>query len=259
MLGFLSGYPVGAQLITQSWQDGRISTASAKRMLGFCNNAGPAFLFGMLTPFFDNNCIIWTLWGIHILSGLLVGCILPADEDGKCSIVECQSTSLVDSLRNAICIMASVCGWIVVFRLIIGFCSRWFLWLLPSEIQILFCGILELANGCILLQKISCSGMRFIIASVILSFGGLCVSMQTLSVTKKLGSGWYFPGKLLQTLFSILLSFCAQILLFTGDNRINIPINGLIFVAAAAMLGIYFISGKKYVAFQKKLLYNNIK
>ena len=52
VLGFLAGYPVGAQLVTQSYQEGKISQKTARRMLGFCNNAGPGFLFGMLSPLF---------------------------------------------------------------------------------------------------------------------------------------------------------------------------------------------------------------
>ena len=47
---------------------------------------------------------------------------------------------------------------------------------------------------------------RFCICSGILAFGGLCVTMQTVSVTAGLSLKPYFWGKLLQTLFSLALA-----------------------------------------------------
>lgn len=258
LLGYISGYPVGAQLITKSWQEGKLSAEAAKRMLGFCNNAGPAFLFGMLSPLFDNIGIIWILWGIHITSGLLVGCILPGERNEVCNTGSKQHITVVQSMQNAIRVMASVCGWVIVFRVIIGFCERWFLWMLPQEIQVLFSGLLELSNGCIQLQKIPSGGMQFILAAVMLSFGGVCVGMQTLSVTEDLGTGWYFPGKALQTVFSLILSSWMQMFLFDNENQVEISLISLFILSAVSAFGIYFSTQKKVVAFEKKLLYNSI-
>ena len=38
-IGFLGGYPVGAQSVSQLFQQGKLSTLQAMRLLGFCNNA----------------------------------------------------------------------------------------------------------------------------------------------------------------------------------------------------------------------------
>ena len=258
LLGYISGYPVGAQLTAQAYREGKLSKETARRMLGFCNNAGPAFLFGMLSPLSDSIGVIWVLWGIHILSGLLVGCVLPGNRKIHCNIKSKQHITIVQSMQNAIRVIASVCGWVIVFRIIINFCDRWFLWMLPQEVQVLFSGLLELSNGCIQLQRINNAGMQFIIAAVMLSFGGVCVGMQTLSVTEDLGTGWYFPGKVLQTVFSLILSGWAQLFLFSNENRAEISLINLFLLAAIAAWGIYLSVQKKVVAFRKKLLYNNI-
>ena len=50
--GFLGGYPTGAQAVAQAYESGSISKETASRMLGFCNNAGPAFIFGILSTIF---------------------------------------------------------------------------------------------------------------------------------------------------------------------------------------------------------------
>ena len=64
----------------------------------------------------------------------------------------------------------------------------------------------ELANGCYELELVGSSGLRFVLVSCLLAFGGLCVSMQTISVTGKLGIGLYFPGKVLQCCISISIA-----------------------------------------------------
>lgn len=216
VIGLLSGYPVGAQLTAQAYKEGKLSLDSARRMLGFCSNAGPAFIFGMLSPLFSSPGIPWVLWIIHIIGALVAGIILPVKpEQREIIIKQNSSVSLPEILRNATKTMATVCGWVLAFRLILGFCQRWFLWLMPIEIQVLFSGILELANGCVNLSLLPSEGMRFLYASLFLALGGVCVGMQTISVTQKTGIGMYFPGKVIQALVSLILSCALSPILFT--------------------------------------------
>ena len=162
-------------------------------------------------------------------------------------------------MQSAIKVMAVVCGWVIAFRVVIGFCDRWFLWFFLPEMKVLFSGLLELSNGCVLLTQLQSAGMRFILASVILSFGGLCVFMQTLSVTAGLGIGYYFPGKVVQTLISFLLSSALQAKIFAGIDRVQIqPVGSLIVFLSGAVI-IYSARQKKVVAFKEKLLYNKQK
>ncbi len=256
LLGFLAGYPIGAQMITQAYQDGKLSSRTARRMLGFCSNAGPAFLFGMLSPLFSNIKVVWILWAIHILSALLTGCLLPSDTPTTTQISPSVGFSFPEALQKALKATAGVCGWVILFRVILGFCNRWFLWLFPGAIQILISGLLELANGCVLLQNLSGEGIRFLLAGTMLSFGGLCVGMQTMSVTAGLGTGWYFPGKVLQTCLSVLFCLLVQPVLFTKSETVvltPVSIIGLVFLL---FLFVFILRRKKVVAFSGRLLYN---
>lgn len=218
LLGFLGGYPVGAQTITQAYRDGSLSTSTARRLLGFCNNAGPAFLFGIFSVIFSRQIILWALWIIHILSALAVGLLLPGESESFCKIIKPQQIPIPKILQNAIKTIANICGWVVIFRIILCLCNKWILWRFTPDTQVLISGILELSNGCVLLQKIPSENLRFLYASGILAFGGLCVMMQTNSVTQDLGIGFYFPGKILQTLFALLLSLIIQPFLFRNIN-----------------------------------------
>lgn len=256
ILGFLAGYPVGAQLITHSYRDGRLSAQTARRMLGFCNNAGPAFIFGILSPLFENTETVWILWGVHIVSALITAKILPANTSNDAEISCGNFISFSDSLQRALRAMASVCGWVIIFRVIIGFCSRWFLWLFSYELQVLFSGVLELTNGCVLLQNVPQQGLRFLLAGAMLSFGGICVGMQTISVTGDLGPGLYFPGKALQATISVMLCVLLQPVIFGGTAYILPPATLITSCAFTLLILTFILRRKKVVAFPEKLLYN---
>jgi hypothetical protein len=111
------------------------------------------------------------------------------------------------AMRGAISAIATVCGWIVLFHVVIAFFQQWVLWYLPETVQVIVCGILELTNGCLMLSGIADQRMRFLLAAVMLNFGGFCVMIQTRSLTEGLDFRGYLYGKCLQTLFSILYAW----------------------------------------------------
>lgn len=222
LVGLLGGYPSGAQAVMQTLQTGQINRQDARRLLGFCSNAGPAFLFGMVASRFPSSHVAWLLWAIHVLSALIAGALLPCKSSGSIVLRTGSAPSLANAVERSIRSIASVCGWVVVFRIILAFCSRWFMWLFPKTVQVVFGAVLELANGCLLLDQIANSGLRFVICSAALAFGGVCVLMQTLSVTGALGLGWYLPGKLLQSAISILLAVVCQLFYFPPGERMEV-------------------------------------
>ena len=134
---------------------------------------------------------------------------------------------LSDTMRLSIRCMAQVCGWIVLFRVLLAFLERWLFWLFPGELRVLFTGMLELSNGCISLSSVENTELRFLICAAMLSFGGLCVTMQTVSVTQGLRLRFYFPGKFLQTAVSVFLSW---VILPKASICPIIPAAALIFI-----------------------------
>lgn len=253
LLGMIGGYPVGAQMISNATQSGNLSNRDSRRMLGFCCNAGPAFLFGMLSPLFRDKWILWVLWAVHIASALITGCILPGENAVDAKIPTGTPLTISDSLGKAVKTMGLVCGWVVAFRVLLGFLDRWLFGMLPMAMRILISGILELSNGCLLLSQLPDEGLRFVFAGLFLSLGGLCVFMQTKSVTATTGIGWYLHGKLLQSLISLFLCLVLQSCIFTGSSQLSflsIPI-GL-----AVILCTFGIRKKLGMEKTEKMLYN---
>ena len=164
------------------------------------------FLFGMVGAMFPRQWMAWALWGIHLSSAVFVAILIPGKEARMAAPSPGKPVTLSEALNRSVRIMASVCGWVVLFRVVIAFLRRWVLWLLPASAQVAIIGLLELSNGCCELLSVSDVELRFVICSGLLAFGGLCVTMQTFSVTAGLSLRYYFLGKLLQTAFSVLLA-----------------------------------------------------
>lgn len=236
---FLGGYPAGAQCIGQAYREGNLSQHSARKLLLFCNNAGPSFLFGILGPIFPERRILWILWGIHITAAILCAWIFSGTIQETATVRKTEP-SLTTSFTTSLRVMASVCGWVILFRVIIGFLQQWFLWRLPTAVQIILMGTLELTNGCCALRLMEDIRIRFLLCSAMLSFGGLCVTMQTASVIDDLPLYPYILSKLLQSMFCILMSIVVVYQTF-----LVVPV-----------IVILFFSVKKIVEFSGVLMYN---
>ncbi len=249
LLSLLGGYPVGAQAVASTWKQGFINRNTARRLLGFCSNAGPAFIFGMIGSLFENKAAVWVLWAVHFGSAILVGAVLPKESAADCKMDVPASVSLPGALYTSIKVMSGICGWVILFRVALAFLSKWFLSGLNAPLYALIAGLLELTNGCVSLQNLPCEGSRFVISSVILGFGGICVGMQTCGVTGNLGTGLYFPGKILQAIFSFILAVFTQTLLFSPNQRHVLHpllLAGAVFLGAACI--VFLHRRKKVVA-----------
>lgn len=249
VVGILGGYPVGAQAIADAYEQGQLKKSAAHRLLGFCSNAGPAFLFGMAGSLFTSAIVPWVLWLIHILSALTVGTILPNKRHDTCLLRKSASLTVPQAMERSIRVMATVCGWVVIFRVILAVLNRWVLWLLPQAGHILLSGLLELSNGCAALHSLQSEGSRFVLCACMLAIGGLCVGMQTVSVTTSLGTGLYFPGKVLQGLISILMAAAGQCFLFPPSERMVLPISSYVCIfAVGSIMALCLRRRKKVVA-----------
>lgn len=221
-VGILGGYPVGAQCVAQACSQEIISRKDAEKMMVFCNNAGPSFIFGIVASQFSNPHIGWLIWGVQICSALIAGMLLSAESSQSTGVYKSTMPSMTQIMERAMRAMAAVCGWVILFRMALYFLDRWILWALPGEIRICAAAILELANGCLLLGNVENEGLRFVLSCAFLSFGGLCVTMQTASMSNGISLRHYLPGKLIQTMMCVILSMWAQYLL---PDRLRFPVS----------------------------------
>jgi len=224
LLGILGGYPLGAKAIYDTYKTGQITKKTAQRLLGFCSNPGPAFIFGIVGNLFSSRKIPWIIFSIQILSAIITGLLLPGKSHEVCHTRNEHSLKFTQVLDNSLKALATICGWVILFRTITGFLSKWTQNFLPQEVSVIIFGILELTNGCTALNALRGESLRFVIACFLLGFGGICVWMQTKSVTKELGTRTYMIGKTIQTILNTVFAVILQHYIFKSTNIGNLPI-----------------------------------
>lgn len=254
VVSFIGGYPVGASCVANACKDGLLPRKQAERLLGFCSNAGPAFIFGIGSTLFPSPLYCFAVWATHIISALFVGMVLPGKSVSIGKIRKNEKT-VSQALNNSIKTVCLIGGWIVLFRIILSFLQRWILWCVPREFSMILGGLLELSSGCCELSGIPDPGIRFILFCAFLGFGGICVMMQTASVSEGLSIRYYTIGKLLHALLSANISAILAPVIFPESTVCGITVIP-VFVISALFMTIYLIIRKKGVAIPERIMYN---
>ncbi len=77
IMGLISGYPVGAKIVSNFMEQGICTKEEAERMLAFTNNSGPLFIIGTVgITLFGNTSIGVLLFITHVLACVTVGIVL---------------------------------------------------------------------------------------------------------------------------------------------------------------------------------------
>lgn len=243
-LGLIGGYPIGAQLIADTYTYGGIDRRTAHRMLGFCSNAGPAFIIGMLSPLFTKQAIPFVIWGIHILSAIFVGILLPDRTNGPRISQVVSSQNNRPLMERSLISVGKICGWVILFRILLTILSNILPETIPAPLFTLISGLLELSNGCFALSTVDNEALRMILCAPLLAFGGLCVAVQTHSVTGSLGLGMYIPGKVLQALISLVLILPCSYVFYHFEN-FSVTVLVLLVTIAFVVFTIIFANKQK--------------
>ena len=75
-MSIISGYPVGAKLTTEFYENKIIDKNDAQKILSFCSTSGPLFIIGTVgVGFFYNKFLGILIFLIHVISSILNGII----------------------------------------------------------------------------------------------------------------------------------------------------------------------------------------
>lgn len=85
-MGFASGYPVGARLTSQLWEQGLLTRDEGERLVAFTTSSDPIFLIGAVSVgFFHDARLAIVLAIAHYGSALLLGFLMRFHGDSKLS------------------------------------------------------------------------------------------------------------------------------------------------------------------------------
>lgn len=229
VLGLLAGYPVGAKMTAQLYEQKQISLSEAQKLLNFCNNPGPLFVVATVgTGFFHTP-----FWGYVMLCSIALGSVCT----GICFRFQKSTPLLISSasipyttkvpfgfmlssaIRDALLTTAQIGGFLAFFSVcntamqlcgIYQLLSHLLFFLPVSEtfLQGICSGLLEMTNGAHILSTAPDGVLLCLCACVVLlTLGGLSILGQTLGVLQNVPFSIkrYLTAKLCHAAFALMI------------------------------------------------------
>ncbi|MBP3431303.1 MAG: hypothetical protein J6K39_00390 [Clostridia bacterium] len=188
-MAVLSGYPVGSKMVADLYLQGKITKSDAFKMSSFCSTSGPMFIIGAVgIGMFHNSKIGYILFASHLIGSILNGILfrnlkakdeqpLPtSNENNKKSAI-----NLADIVTSSTLSILSVGCIITIFFIVIA-CFEPLLSLLPQSFAFFLEGIIEITKGCLDISTLSNVNLAIILASFIISFGGISTILQSITM-----------------------------------------------------------------------------
>lgn len=227
-MSIMCGYPMGSKLIKDMHDNCLISPSSVWRISAFCSTSGPIFVLGTIGAVMFKNTLIGLYALIcHILGAMLNGIIFrkkTMQNNDFLPFVKVDNI-LYTCVNDSIFSVLVVGGWIAIFGMIcdvlvdlkiidlLSIPLSKILSLISAPTSLarpILLGTVELTRGC---KELAMLGLdtKIVLPYLVglLSFGGLCISMQSMTYLGSCGLSWkkFLITKACQTLISIGLAF----------------------------------------------------
>ena len=225
----ISGYPIGAKLISEFYLNGTISQVEAKRLISFCSTSGPMFILGSVAVnMFNDYKLGITILISHLFSSLLNGLfyrnigtrfIQNDTKNTPNNISVSTKKSLNDVMYDTIISILMVGGYITLSFTLLEFITRLSIFsyiqnflentLNFVSFESILKGMVELTNGCVSLVNTNISKrVLCILLTALTSFGGLSIHLQSqMFLSKvKIKYSYFLLTKVTQTIISVLIS-----------------------------------------------------
>ena len=195
IMSILSGYPIGAKLLHDLYQNHQIDHEDLKSSIAFCSTSGPMFILGTVGGvMLKNTTYGFILLICHYLSAILNGFIYRKRRKSKEKNFYYTVTSqnvLSDSITDSISSVLTCGAYIAIFYMIaimlkntgvlslLSNCVNYLIKNQSLSYGLVF-SLVEITGGCAVLSNTNTFLTLPIICAVI-SFGGLSVTLQSLN------------------------------------------------------------------------------
>jgi len=227
ILSMLSGFPSSAKYIKEMHINGDLNEKEATKLLTFTHFSNPLFILGTVTLFLNNYKLGIPILISHYIGNLFVGLLfrnyyVSKKDNTKINIKNSiKSIKLNDSIGNilsnsissAINTLLLILGTISVFLILTSLINSIFNFNIINKTIIN--GIFEMTQGLKYLKNINIStNIKGLIAVIFLSFGGLSVHMQTLTIISdtKIKYFPYFISRIIHAFISTLIFLFWKVL-----------------------------------------------
>lgn len=201
VFGLISGFPIGAIMISSLYNDGKIEKDEAERLLGVCSCASPAFVIVSVGRFLLGSRMLGAALYLAQLTSIFIiaacgarGSIVPNNMVRTRSRTYPTFTDLCLAIKTAAGSMLSVAAFVGFFSII----SEAVNVVIPSEwvrLRAIVGMTLEISGGVRVASGLS-HPISLVFCALTIGWSGLSVHMQTASVAGELALRRYFRQKL---------------------------------------------------------------
>lgn len=219
LVGVLCGYPMGAKITSDLYENHKIGKKEAEYLLTFTNHASPIFIRTYLCHIcLKDEIPFGEVWGILMFSAFTVMLIFRflifrdrTDQQLEQKMLKKETSAssssgafLDVSIMNGFETITRLGGYILMFSILSACISHF--WISENIPGCLVSGILELTTGLYQLQECSMQiALKYILSMFMTAFGGICIVLQTRSLTsEKLSLRYYMIAKVLNGIVAAL-------------------------------------------------------
>ncbi len=234
VMSLLSGYPVGARMLADFYENRLLDTDECKKISAFTSTGGPIFIVGTVgAGLFGDKRIGYVILAAHVLSALLNGLVYrgkrTAEKPHLTKPAKSPDNVLSESINSAVLSVLTVGGYVALMGMAADALSNLKILdalsapfgLISETAAGIFRSVVisavEMTRGCLEIEKTAASlPLKIALASFAVSFGGLSVSLQSITFLSKckIKAGFYLLSKTTQGLIGFLIGFVAGYLFF---------------------------------------------
>lgn len=250
IVSITSGYPMGAKLIGDLVARNEINRLEARRMLSFCSTSGPLFMLGSVGAGMLGSPAAGTVIATsHYLAALINGVLFrlltsrknPSKQDTirqtvklsrlprlgsmvpERSLLEILNESIISAFKT----LGIICAFIVLFMMITDFFGNFGLFtIVESDTgKAMLKGMFEMTVGCDAVSQLHLNlGLKSICCAMLISWGGLSIMAQSISVLKDTGIGmrYYFAVKATHGLLTGLMATILTSALLVSEGSASV-------------------------------------
>ena len=209
IMSLISGTPSNAYILKELVELEKLSIEEANHFLTFTYFSNPLFLTVMLSTIFNARIVLKIIL-CHYIANIIIGILMrnkaPKIVTNQKYTQNKSKSSIIKSINKSISTLLMILGTICFYMLLTFIVTN----LLPDNplIKTLISGFLEITNGLNTITSLNIFiQIKEIIASAIISFGGLSIHTQIKAILENtnMNYSYFLKGRIMQSIISVIL------------------------------------------------------
>lgn len=209
IMSLISGTPSNAYILKELVELEKLSIEEANHFLTFTYFSNPLFLTVMLSTIFNARIVLKIIL-CHYIANIIIGILMrnkaPKIVTNQKYTQNKSKSSIIKSINKSISTLLMILGTICFYMLLTFIVMN----LLPDNLLIktLISGFLEITNGLNTITSLNIFiQIKEIIASAIISFGGLSIHTQIKAILENtnMNYSYFLKGRIMQSIISVIL------------------------------------------------------